>query len=232
MATKRIDALPPKVGVIAPGYEFPAMLDGVTNKIKLQQLVAVLTALGITSADKLAALPDSELILASFADPTKKVRFSLTSITTGVTRVISLPDATARLLGTNELMTTAADYSGMATGKIITADALKLAVAAMPSLAITAGAVAWNMGGQDNAQLSVTSSFTLSNPTGIIVGKKGRFKFTMAGTGSYAMSLGSFFKTANGTGFSLSPAVGAITYGYYDCVSATEIILSPLLDVK
>lgn len=229
---KRIDQLPAVAGTVDGGFEFPAMLAGISKKLRLNQLPAVLKVLGMTDAAKLAALPDDELILNNAATPTKKARFSLASITAGVTRVFTLPDANARLLSDAELMVTAADYSSMATGKVVTADALKLAAAALPSLAISAGAVAWNMSNQENAQLSVTGNFTLSNPTGIIVGKKGRIKFVMAGAGNYTMALGSILKTSNGAGFTLTGAVGSITYGYFDVVSLTEIIISPILDVK
>tara|TARA_R110000822_G_scaffold88684_1_gene205334 strand:+ start:350 stop:1312 length:963 start_codon:yes stop_codon:yes gene_type:complete len=70
---------------------------------------------------------------------------------------------------------------------------------------------------------------TLANPTAVKVGQRGRIMITQDGTGTRTLAYGTYYKFAAGTAPVLTTTAGAIDVLYYDCISATQILVSPVL---
>lgn len=154
-------------------------------------------------------------------DATKQIALQASGITTGTTRTITMPDSDVTL----QPVTTSAQYLANTAGKSLSTDQVWGAVA-VPT-ALTPGAtVAWDMSLGIDFTLAPVQNFTLSNPTNVKVGQRGRIRIVQDGTGSRTFTKSSNMKTAGGVAIVLTTTAAAIDYIDYDVASSTEIRLS------
>ena len=144
-----------------------------------------------------------------------------TQILSGVT-INGTADGTA--------VATAAEYRNNTADKLLSVDQVWSAMAEVTLS--DAATISWNMDNGIDFKVTLGGNRTLANPTNVQVGKKGRLRVLQDGTGSRTLSFGANFKFANGTAPTLTTTASAADVLFYDCVSATEIIVSALGDVK
>ena len=87
------------------------------------------------------------------------------------------------------------------------------------------GSVTLDFETNQNFVLTLTGNITLANPTTEQVGQAGVITFIQDGTGSRTLTLGSQYKTAGGTGITLSTAASAVDVVPYFVQSADNILL-------
>ena len=92
--------------------------------------------------------------------------------------------------------------------------------------------VAVNMGVSSQFELTTTQNFTLSNPTGQISGQRGFIVITQDATGSRILTLDSNYKTAGGTGITLTTTASAVDIIRYEVISPTLILVELVADIK
>jgi hypothetical protein len=165
----------------------------------------------------------NDRLLARVSDALAFVQLSLGMVPDGLLTLAKLASSS---------IASAAEYSAMTASKVITTDAVKAASAYVKPLAISSGAVAWNMSDAENFSITATGDFTLNSPSGTIPGKKVRIVVTMGGAGNYAMALGTSIKTRGGIGIALAGDVGAVTVVYLDCASSTTTFASAIEGVE
>ena len=156
----------------------------------------------------------------------------LTADVTGVLPAANLPDAGTAAEGVVELAT-ADEYRGNDSADL----ALTVGKAwdAMAEVALTSSSnsVAWDMdGGIDFDIDTLGENTTIANPTNVIVGKKGRLRIVQDGTGSRTVAWGSNFEFAGGTAPTATTTASAEDIFYYDCISATRILITSVLDIS
>jgi len=87
------------------------------------------------------------------------------------------------------------------------------------------GSVTLDFETNQNFVLTLTGNITLANPTTEQVGQSGVITFIQDGTGSRTLTLGSQYKTAGGTGITLSTAADSVDVVPYFVQSAGNILL-------
>ncbi|WP_421849899.1 hypothetical protein [Oricola sp.] len=125
---------------------------------------------------------------------------------------------------------TAAQYRNNTADKWLSTDQVWSAMAEV-SLTYAAN-ISWDMGAGVDFTVTLTGNGTLDNPTNVIVGKKGRIRTVQDGTGNRTLSFGSNFVFAGGTAPTLTPTANAEDCLYFDAITATKILITPVLDVS
>lgn len=87
------------------------------------------------------------------------------------------------------------------------------------------GATTLSFSTYQNFVLTLTGNLTLSNPTTELIGQSGFIVFKQNATGGYTLSLGTDYKTAGGSGITLSTAASAIDVVPYVVSATGEILL-------
>ena len=101
---------------------------------------------------------------------------------------------------------------------------------AMAVVGLTDGAnIALTLSSGFDFSVTLAGNQTLDNPTAVKVGQRGRIMITQDGTGTRTLAYGTYYKFAAGTAPVLTTTAGAIDVLYYDCISATQILVSPVL---
>lgn len=140
------------------------------------------------------------------------------NLNAGTVNIARLPEATA------------AQFRNNTADKLLSTDQV---YSAMAEVALSdAATISWDMNTGFDFAVTLAGNRTLANPTNIKVGKRGRLRVAQDATGSRTLGWGSYYKFAAGEAPTLSTAAGAVDVLYYDCRSATEIYVSPILDVK
>jgi len=101
------------------------------------------------------------------------------------------------------------------------------------ALTSSSNAVAWDMSlGIDFDIDTLGENTTVAAPSNTTVGKKGRMRIVQDGTGSRTVAWNAVFKIAGGgTITAASTGAGDVDLFYYDVISATFILIVPVLDV-
>jgi len=138
--------------------------------------------------------------------------------------------ATARAsLGVNEVAT-AAEYRNNTADKVLETD---IVWAAMAEVSLTdAATIAWDMETGIDFEVALGGNRTLGNPTNTQVGKRGRIRVQQDGTGSRTLAYASNIEFAGGTAPTLTTNANAEDVLYYDCISATRILIGSVLDIQ
>ena len=101
---------------------------------------------------------------------------------------------------------------------------------AMAVVGLTDGAnIALTLSSGFDFSVTLAGNQTLDNPTAVKVGQRGRIMITQDATGTRTLAYGTYYKFAAGTAPVLTTTAGAIDVLYYDCISATQILVSPVL---
>jgi len=127
-----------------------------------------------------AAIKDT-FTLSDPADDTKQVRFDAVGITTGNTRVLTVPDADATIAG----LSVAQEFS--ATQNF---DATTLTDAA---------SISWDASANQVTSVTITASRAMAAPTNMVDGGVYVITIIQNGTGGYTMSWNGIFKFAGAT---------------------------------
>lgn len=126
--------------------------------------------------------------------------------------------------------TTAAEYRANTADKVLSTDQVW---SAMAEVTITHGTTTnWDMSTGIDFVLTMTGNATLANPTNTQVGKKGRIRVVQDATGSRTLAYGTNFEFAGGSAPTLSTAANDQDVLYYDCISSTRILITPVLDIS
>ena len=91
--------------------------------------------------------------------------------------------------------------------------------------ATNTGSVTLDFSTHQNHVLTLTGAVTLANPTTETVGQSGFIVFIQDGTGGRAVSLGTDYETAGGTGLTLSTAASATDIVPYVVAASGRILL-------
>lgn len=140
--TIKISALPTASGIDGSADFLPIVQSSVTNKINRNTLLGLSSApVGINDSQTLTNKTisttnvitqlDGSFTLENTSDATKKAVFSLSGITTGNTRTLTIPDASATLVGTattqtltNKTLTSPTITGGTIDNTTITVDSI------------------------------------------------------------------------------------------------------------
>ena len=138
--------------------------------------------------------------------------------------------ATARAsLGINEVAT-AAEYRHNTADKVLET---VIVWAAMAEVSLSDGAtIAWDMETGIDFEVELGGNRTLGNPTNTQVGKRGRIRVVQDGTGSRTLAYSSNIEFAGGEAPTLTTDASAEDVLYYDCISATRILIGSVLDIS
>ena len=137
--------------------------------------------------------------------------------------------ATVSIAGILEIATTA-EMRNKSSNKITTPATLKNAAEVVT---LSDGAnIALNMDIGFNFVVTLAGNRTLDNPTNNDPGQSGFIKVIQDGTGSRTLAYGSEYKFTGGVDPILSTAANAIDYLFYTVVTATQILITLLSDVK
>ena len=95
------------------------------------------------------------------------------------------------------------------------------------------GSVTLDFDANQNFVLTLTGAVTLANPTTEKVGQSGFIAFIQDGTGSRAVTLGTDYETAGGSGLTLTATASATDLDPYVIVAANRVLLgTPQLAVS
>ena len=189
------------------------------------QVMASVGASGAGSGDLLAANNLSDVANATTARANLGAEIGvnvqaynavLQDITTaGSVAIAYLPEATT------------AQWRANTADKVLSTDQVWDAMAVV---GLTDGAnIALTLSSGFDFSVTLAGNQTLDNPTAVKVGQRGRIMITQDGTGTRTLAYGTYYKFAAGTAPVLTTTAGAIDVLYYDCISATQILVSPVL---
>jgi hypothetical protein len=98
---------------------------------------------------------------------------------------------------------------------------------AMSEVALSDGAtVSWDMATGFDFSLTLGGNRTLAAPTNVKVGQKGRLRVIQDATGSRTITWNGNFDFSGGTAPTLSTTAAAKDVLYYDCITATSILIT------
>jgi hypothetical protein len=124
---------------------------------------------------------------------------------------------------------TAAHYRANTADKVLTTDK---AWSAMAEVTLTdAATVAVDLATGLDFTVTLASNRTLGNPSNVTAGKRGRIRVVQDATGSRTLSFAANYKFAGASPPVLTTTANAEDYLYYDCVSATKIVVTSLKGV-
>jgi len=163
-----------------------------------------------------AALPvaDTTGIAKGSVDGTKIVRLEVDGLTTGTTRVLTVPDADMILAGKDIVQT----FTGGQRG-------------AVTALTSTTAAMAIDLAANNNFSHTTSENTTLSAPSNAVAGQSGVITITQGAT-ARTLAFNTFWKFAGGTVPTLTATVGAVDVFAYNVESATRATCQLLKDVK
>jgi hypothetical protein len=125
---------------------------------------------------------------------------------------------------------TAAQYRDNTASKVLTTD---IVWSAMAEVSLSDGAnISWDMDTGIDFTVTLAGNRTLDNATNVTVGKKGRLRVVQDGTGSRTLSFGTNYEFASGAAPTLTTDASAEDVFYYDCISATRILITSVLDIS
>jgi hypothetical protein len=125
---------------------------------------------------------------------------------------------------------TAADYRANTASKVLTTD---IVWAAMAEVSLSdAASISWDMDTGIDFTVTLAGNRALANPTNVQVGKRGRLRVVQDGTGSRTLSYGANFEFASGSAPTLTTDPSAQDVLYYDCISATRILITTVQDIS
>lgn len=155
--------------------------------------------------------------------------------TTSVTGVVELATDAETQTGTDTIRAltpsnltakeaTVANYRDNTADRILTTD---IVWSAMAEVTLTdATTIAWDMSTGFDFTVTLGGNRTLGAATNTKVGQRGRIRVVQDGTGSRTLTLNSVYKTAGGSGITLSTTASTTDFIDYDVVSSTYIRLS------
>lgn len=165
-------------------------------------------------------LEDSTTFIADNSDPTKKIAFQASSITTATTRTVTVPDVDVTLMP----IATATQIRAKTAAKALSTDNIYSAAA---EVALTyAATVAVDFSTGINFTLTLTGNAILGQPSNLQAGQSGRFRVTQDGTGSRLLTYHADYEFAGSSAVVLSTAAAAQDILYYDCIAANRILIS------
>ena len=139
-------------------------------------------------------------------------------ITSGTVPIARLPEGTS------------ADYRGNTADKLLSADQVW---SAMAEVSLSDGAsIALDLGSGFDFTVTLGGNRTLANATNVKAGQRGRIRVVQDGTGSRTLAYGTNYEFAEATAPVLSTAASSQDILFYDCISATRILISPMLLVS
>ena len=151
--------------------------------------------------------------------------------TLGVTAItfsgaITIADATityAKLAAA--AIATSAEYLSNAASKLLTPAAVW---GAMTEVALTETDIVngVNLSTGIDFTVTLTASRVMGAFTSVKVGQRGRIRVVQNATGGWTLTKNANHKTAGGAAIALATTANGETYLYYDCVSATKVLLS------
>lgn len=141
-----------------------------------------------------------------------------------------LKDIIDSMVNRTDEIVSVANYRAKTTGKIINTDG---AWGAMAEVTLTdAASIALDLDTGFDFAVTLTGNRTLSNATNVQVGQRGRIRVVQDGTGSRTLSFGANYEFAGGSAPTLTTTANAQDILYYDCISATRILVLNTLDIS
>ena len=125
---------------------------------------------------------------------------------------------------------TADEWRTSGASKVLTTNVVWDAVAVEGNL-ISTGYIPWDMSKAFDFEIGLTNNQTLTYPTNVTVGKRGRIRVVQA-VGGKTLSFASGFQFANGDPPVLSTEINAEDILYYDVISPTRILILSVLEVS
>ena len=103
---------------------------------------------------------------------------------------------------------------------------IRLGFGAMGEVTLSDGAnISWDMSLGYDFVVTLEGNRTLDNPINVKVGQKGRLRVVQDGTGTRTLSFGTSYEFEGGIAPSISTTASAEDILYYDCISATRILI-------
>lgn len=103
---------------------------------------------------------------------------------------------------------------------------------AYTTLTSSSGSIAVDMNAGNYFSHTLTENTTLANPSNIVAGQSGIFKFTQHASSPKTIDFGSYWIFEGGTEPELSTTVSAVDVLVYEVLSTTSILATLLKDVK
>lgn len=191
-------------------------------------------ASGAGTGDVLAANNLSDM--ANKPTAFSNIKQAATTAATGVVQIATNAESltgtdTAKVITPDDLSyvltqktASVANYRANTSGKILTTDAVW---GAMAEVTLTdAATISWDMSTGFDFTVTLGGNRTLGAATNTKVGQRGRIRVVQDGTGSRTLTLNSVYKTAGGSGITLSTTASTTDFIDYDVVSSTYIRLS------
>ena len=200
------------------GIEALADVTDATNvAAALTNGVAALTADEVTQLANIGTTAISADEWGYVAGSTASFTGAGTDIISGTVAITYLPEATT------------AQWRDNTVDKLLSTDQVW---DAMDVVGLTDGAsIALTLSSGFDFSVTLAGDRTLANPTAVKVGQRGRIMITQDGTGTRTLAYETYYKFAAGTAPVLSTTAGAIDVLYYDCISTTQILVTPVLGV-
>lgn len=140
--------------------------------------------------------------------------------------VKDLADSTVNL---NDDLTTITNYREKTTGKIIDTNG---AWGSMAEVTLTdAATIAVDLAAGFDFAVTLGANRTLGNATNVQVGQRGRIRVVQDATGSRTLSFASNYEFRSQTAPTLTTTANAEDILYYDCISATRILILMAEDI-
>lgn len=125
---------------------------------------------------------------------------------------------------------TVANYRDNTADRILTTD---IVWSAMAEVTLSdAATIAVDLDTGFDFTVTLAGNRALGNPTNVTVGQKGRIRVVQDGTGSRTLSYESSYEFAGGSAPTLSTTAADEDILYYDCISATRILITAILDIS
>lgn len=141
-----------------------------------------------------------------------------------------LKDMIDSFVNATDSIASVANYRAKTTGKVIDTDG---AWGGMAEVTLTdAATVALDLSTGFDFTVTLGGNRTLGNATNVQVGQRGRIRVVQDGTGSRTLSFSSNYEFAGGSAPTLTTTASAQDILYYDCISATRILVLNVLDIS
>lgn len=165
-------------------------------------------------------LEDSTTVIADNSDATKKIAFQASSIATGTTRTITMPDADVTLMPE----ASASEIRANTANKAISTDG---AWSSLEEVTLTdAATIAVDLSTGINFVVTLGGNRTLGNPTNEKVGQSGHIRIVQDGAGSRTLAYGSDWEFAGASAPTLSTAIGAQDLLFYKVIATDRVFAS------
>lgn len=126
---------------------------------------------------------------------------------------------------------TVAEWQSKVAGRLIDSSVVWDAMAETP-LSISGSTISLDLSTGYDFTVTLTGNATLSFPTNVTVGQRGRIRVVQDATGNRVLSFATGYVFASGSAPSVATAAGAVSLLYYDVLSSSEVFINGVMDVQ